>query len=85
MYIIPDSKEEALNIINNRRDYEQPLLKYDMFLGGLICASQKEWKSHRFPIYCSECYSSPYGGCPTALACSAARQAIFVLPWNEKY
>lgn len=42
-YILPTTREKAIEILGKRQRRKQAKTKYDMLLGGLVCCSDEEF------------------------------------------
>ena len=82
--IIPQTRREAIDLYNKRAKSKKEKTKYDMFLGGLICCSDREIERHTCyerMIYCNICEYNYNGHCNDIDCCEAADITLSA-PWN---
>lgn len=90
--IIPQTRREAINLYNERAKSKKKKTKYDMFLGGLTCCSDKEFLFHTSNrafdgttalIRCQICGGKniPPRYC-TNTTCFDEMETTFSIPWN---
>ena len=89
MYI-PKTRAEAIELYNKRLKGKHKKLKYDMYLGGLICCSPTEFEEHMFEyeedgIRCYLCYY--YCNCCSSIgsvmSCKDTAHETLSKPWDE--
>lgn len=85
--IIPQTRREAIDLYSKRAKSKKKKTKYDMFLGGLACCSDAEFKF--YTRLCNGGGLRPCCICFYALEmcqdilCSDAMSQTFYLPWNR--
>ena len=87
---IPKTRTEAIELYNKRLRGKHKKLKYDMYLGGLICCSPTEFEEHMFEyeedgIRCYLCCYHNFNGVCYAgdMTCIKCAQESLGKPWNE--
>lgn len=93
-FVIPKTKEEACEILINRKFYDQPMLKYDMFLLGLVYCNDKEfnYRTKAFknnfiygtPCLCEYYLKDIYKCNAGNKSCPVAAQETFAMKWDDK-
>lgn len=86
-FVIPKTKVEAYATLADRRFHNKPMLKYDMFLTGLVYCSDEEFEYRSsyediidgVPCLCK--YDSEK--CRT-VHCVRATQETFAMKWDDK-
>ena len=86
--IIPQTRREAFDLYSKRAKSKKAKTKYDMFLGGLACCSDREFKFYTrlcndggfYP--CCICLYASFEIC-RYISCSDAMSQTFSLPWNR--
>ena len=83
--IIPQTRREAIDLYNKRVKSKKEKTKYDMFLGGLICCGDKEFKEHTHYCFlrCNICkyYNNRRCASPHE-SCDEAADKTLSMPWN---
>ena len=85
--MIPQTRREAIDLYSKRAKSKKAKTKYDMFLGGLICCGDAEFKFYTRLCNgdgfrsCCICLYAPLEICQYIL-CSDAMSQTFSLPWN---
>ena len=86
--LIPKTRAEAIELYNKRLRGKHNKLKYDMYLGGLICCSPTEFERcifetkmccHLCCYYYCDCYSYASSG----MTCEGVAQETLSKPWDE--
>lgn len=85
--IVPQTRQEAIYLYNERAKSKKKKTKYDMFLGGLICCSDKEFNYAKRTLNTNDnwipCYMCLYLhiNCDGVL-CRAAGEKTLSMSWN---
>ena len=82
--IIPQTRREAIDPYNKRAKSKKEKTKYDMFLGGLACCGNGEFKRHTHyenVIYCTICECRNNRRCDD-ICCNEAADITLSMPWN---